>query len=59
MNATRVNAAKKSYDEMFGDDMSVRAILIAKQVTTHSELEEFEDELTAGEYDCISWELGQ
>lgn len=59
MNAKRVSAAKNSYVEMFADEMSERAVMIAKQVTTHSELEEFEGELSAGEFDCISWELGQ
>jgi hypothetical protein len=59
MNSKRVNAAKKSYREMFADDMSPAAVEVARTVTTHIELEELEDQLSAGEYDCISWELGQ
>lgn len=57
MTPKQIRAAKKSYLDMFADDMSDRAVEIAKEIETHRDLEMKEDELSAGEFDCLSWEI--
>lgn len=58
MNVRKVNAAKLIYEKNFASEMSPEAVEVAQKIETHSELEEHEDILSAGEFDCISWVLG-
>ncbi len=52
MTPTQLREANETYLMMFGNDIDKETKQILKGVDTLEELEEIEDEISAGTYDC-------
>lgn len=57
MNTRQINAAKLIYNKNFASEMSPEAIAAAEKITKLDDLDDHEDILSAGEYDCIEYVL--
>lgn len=57
MTPSQLKQANENYLDMFADDISPDSLAKLETCDSLEELEELEDELSSGEYDCAEYVL--